>query len=73
MSDAEAVSACALLLNEHRLLVEPACGAAIALLTAERYRPIFAQHDEVVVVVCGGSGVNWEIMEQWKRDGLWAA
>ena len=46
---------------------------AIALLTAERYRPIFAQHDEVVVVVCGGSGVNWEIMEQWKRDGLWAA
>ena len=73
VSDAEAVSACALLLNEHRLLVEPACGAAIALLTAERYRPIFAQHDEVVVVVCGGSGVNWEIMEQWKRDGLWAA
>ena len=72
VSDPEAVQACILLLNEHRLLVEPACGAAVALLTAERYKPLFAQHESVVVVVCGGSGVDWSIMEQWRSEGLWA-
>ena len=71
VSDAEAVGACAHLLDEHRVLVEPACGAALALLRADRHRALFERHESVVVVVCGGSGVNWEIMEQWKRDGLW--
>ena len=68
VTDEEAVGACAFLLDEHRVLVEPACGAAVALLLAERHRPLFSQHDSVVVVVCGGSGVNWEIMEQWRKD-----
>jgi len=72
VSDTEAVSACALLLNEHRLLVEPACGAAIALLTAERHRSLLASLESVVVVVCGGSGVDWSIMEQWRHEGLWS-
>jgi threonine dehydratase len=62
---------CALALDEHRVLVEPACGAALAVLTAERYRPLFAQHASVVVVLCGGSGVSWEIMEAWRAQGLW--
>jgi len=68
VSDAEAVAACTLLLDEHRLLVEPACGAAIAPLMTERYRPLFEVHESVVVVVCGGSGVNWSIMEQWRKE-----
>lgn len=72
VSDAEAVNACALLLNEHRLLVEPACGAALAILTAERHRSLLMAHESVVVVVCGGSGVDWSIMEQWRSEGLWA-
>ena len=68
VTDAEAVDACAFLLDEHRVLVEPACGAAVALLRAERHRHLFAKHESVVVVVCGGSGVNWQIMEQWRKD-----
>lgn len=71
VSDHEALTACALALDEHRVLVEPACGAALAVLTAERYRPLFAQHASVVVVLCGGSGVSWEIMEAWRAQGLW--
>ena len=71
VSDAEALGACAMLLDEHRMLVEPACGAAVALLTAERYRPLFSAHDTVVAVVCGGSGVNLSIVDQWRQDGLW--
>jgi L-serine/L-threonine ammonia-lyase len=68
VTDQEALDACAFLLDEHRVLVEPACGAAIALLRAERHRHLFERHESVVVVVCGGSGVNWEIMQQWRRD-----
>ena len=73
VSDAEAVGACAFLLDEHRVLVEPACGAAVALLRASRYRALFERHESVVVVLCGGSGVNAEIMAQWRREGLWGA
>ena len=73
VSDVEAVEACAFLLDEHRILVEPACGAAVALLRAPRYRHLFAGHESVVVVVCGGSGVNWDIMDQWRQDGLWGS
>jgi L-serine/L-threonine ammonia-lyase len=72
VSDAEAVGACADFLRDHRLLVEPACGAALALLRAPRHRAVFAGLDSVVVVVCGGSGVSWEIMEEWRRAGLWS-
>jgi len=68
VSDTEAVAACAHLLDEHRVLVEPACGAALALLHAERYRLLFSRHESIVLVVCGGSGVDWSIMEQWRRD-----
>eukprot|EP00927_Polykrikos_kofoidii_P071901 TRINITY_DN68099_c0_g1_i1.p1 TRINITY_DN68099_c0_g1~~TRINITY_DN68099_c0_g1_i1.p1 ORF type:complete len:335 (-),score=47.16 TRINITY_DN68099_c0_g1_i1:103-1107(-) len=71
VSDAEALAACAHLLDEHRILVEPACGAALALLHADRYKPQLALHEAIVVIVCGGSGVNWSIMDQWRKDGLW--
>ena len=64
VSDREAVEACAYALDEHRVLVEPACGAALALVRAERCRHLFARHESVVVVLCGGSGVNMAIMEQ---------
>lgn len=73
VTDHEALEACAALLDDHRVLVEPACGAAIALLRCERHRHLFDNLESVVVVVCGGSGVNWSIMEQWRRDGLWGA
>jgi L-serine/L-threonine ammonia-lyase len=71
VTDREALEGCAALLNEHRVLVEPACGAAIALLRCDRHRHLFQDLESIVVVVCGGSGVNWSIMEQWRRDGLW--
>ena len=61
---------CAALLDDHRVLVEPACGAALALLYSERHRAALASFDPLVVVVCGGSGVDWSIMEQWRADFL---
>lgn len=66
------MSACASLLDDHRVLVEPACGAALALLYSEKQRQAIAPFagKTVVVIVCGGGGVNADILDQWKRDVL---
>lgn len=52
VSDAQALAACVGFLDDHRLVVEPACGAALAALDAlARALP---QARRVLVVVCGG-------------------
>ena len=70
VTDQEAVGACANFLDHHRVLVEPACGAALALAYSERHWPVLQRYDSVVFVVCGGGGVNEEILRGWKRDIL---
>ncbi len=75
-TDSEAVDACIKFAGDHRLLVEPACGAALAPLYSERLRSALfdeLRRDEnsaVVVEVCGGSGVNLELLEGWKTQFL---
>lgn len=59
VTDAEAVAACIKFLNLHGMVVEPACGAALAVL--EKLDEIEAtlldgrKLKNVVVIVCGGS------------------
>eukprot|EP00980_Cylindrotheca_fusiformis_P004668 scaffold992_cov116-Cylindrotheca_fusiformis.AAC.3 len=57
-SDAEAVDACLKFSQDHRLLVEPATGAALAVVYSERLRERFLKDVEgpIVLEVCGGSG-----------------
>ena len=56
VSDAQALSACQRFAHDHRILVEPACGAALAALyeTPEAAGGVRT----VLVVVCGGVGVR---------------
>lgn len=63
VSDAQAVSGCLVLLDEHRLLTEPACGASLAALT-EKSR-VLSRAKRVIVVVCGGVGVNYRQLLDW--------
>lgn len=58
VSDAEAVRACRLLLDDHRVLTEPACGVSLSLLYDNKLR--FAPTDNVLVIVCGGASVTLE-------------
>jgi L-serine/L-threonine ammonia-lyase len=71
-SDAEAVDACVQFAQDHRLLVEPACGAALAVVYNERLRKMHLEDVEgpIVIEVCGGSGVNVDLLHQWKLDYL---
>ncbi|MFC4308208.1 pyridoxal-phosphate dependent enzyme [Steroidobacter flavus] len=63
VSDAQAVSGCLTLLEEHRLLTEPACGASVAALTEKS--SVLSRAKRVVVVVCGGVGVNYQQLLDW--------
>lgn len=74
-SDKEAVDACIKFAADHRILVEPACGASLAPLYSERLRNKLLKEvddkDKVIVVeVCGGSGVSLDLLEAWKQQFL---
>ncbi len=65
VSDAEALDACERFLSDHRVLVEPACGAALALA----YAPSEAlrQYQRVLVVVCGGVTASINQIREWRK------
>jgi L-serine/L-threonine ammonia-lyase len=66
VSDEEAVQACTRFLEDHRLLVEPACGASLAALY--RPAPFLADKQIVVVIVCGGVGVSLAQLQAWTEQ-----
>ena len=63
VSDAAALNACERFLADHRLLVEPACGASLALP--------YLRHDaldaceSVLVIVCGGATATIDQIRRW--------
>ncbi|WP_236248615.1 pyridoxal-phosphate dependent enzyme [Pseudomonas mosselii] len=63
VSDREALDACERLLRDHRLLVEPACGAALALLEQPE---AVAAYGNVLVIVCGGATATLEQIRVWR-------
>lgn len=58
VTDEAAIRACTRFVDDHRVLVEPACGAALS--TVYDQFPGFSQASSVVVVVCGGSANSVE-------------
>ena len=65
VSDAEAINACVRFADEHRCLVEPACGASLALAYS---RPeSLEEFGSVVIVVCGGIGISLTKILQWRK------
>jgi L-serine/L-threonine ammonia-lyase len=58
ISDRAAVRACETLLYEHRILVEPACGAAVAAATGPSIH--LADVESVLIIVCGGVTITAE-------------
>ncbi|NJN17354.1 MAG: pyridoxal-phosphate dependent enzyme [Oscillochloris sp.] len=63
VSDRAAVDACRNFADQHRVLVEPACGAALAAL--DNLPQELRGRDPLLVVVCGGAGVSLELLRQW--------
>lgn len=64
VTDKQAVNACLRFADDERVLVEPACGAALSivydkLIDAEKY-------PTVLVIICGGVGVTLDMLAKWK-------
>jgi L-serine/L-threonine ammonia-lyase len=66
VSDRSAVQACNRFADDHRVLVEPACGASLSAVY-ERAKPIEGR-GPLLVIVCGGAGVTRDLLAQWTRQ-----
>ncbi len=66
VSDQAAVDGCLKFLLDHRVMVEPACGASLSVFSA----PVkcIADKKNILVIVCGGAGVTIEQLNKWQHD-----
>jgi L-serine/L-threonine ammonia-lyase len=63
-------------MDDHRVVVEPACGAALALAYAARdggatgtaAPAALAGYGRVLVIVCGGVTATVEQLQRWGRE-----
>ncbi|WP_137936565.1 pyridoxal-phosphate dependent enzyme [Chitinivorax sp. B] len=63
VSDRSAINACEHFLHDHRIVVEPACGAALAL--AYDYQTELANFQTVLFIVCGGVTATVSQLRSW--------
>jgi L-serine/L-threonine ammonia-lyase len=68
VSDADAVAACLKFADAHRLLVEPACGAALAV--ADVHAGLLSRFKAPLIEVCGGIGVSLAMLDAWRARFL---
>lgn len=66
VSDRAAVDACLRFADDHRVLVEPACGAALA--TVYNGAAPLSGRSPVLVIVCGGAGASLALLKKWDRQ-----
>jgi L-serine/L-threonine ammonia-lyase len=66
IADRAAVDACLRFADDHRVLVEPACGAALA--AGYLRAPALIDRSPVVIIVCGGVGVTRELLQKWDEQ-----
>ena len=66
VSDAQAVHACLRFADDLRMMVEPACGAALAV--AYQDSPVLTGFDKPLIIVCGGIGVDLAKLTDWQRQ-----
>jgi L-serine/L-threonine ammonia-lyase len=66
IEDRSAVQSVLRFADDHRFLVEPACGAALAAVYDRL--PGISTYGKLLVIVCGGAGVTRDLIEKWKRQ-----
>ncbi|KRE11834.1 serine dehydratase [Bosea sp. Root483D1] len=66
VSDLQAVNACLRFLDDHRILVEPACGASIATIYEQVAE--LADFQNILLIVCGGAIATAEQLTAWRRS-----
>jgi len=65
VSDHSAISACRKFVDDHRVLVEPACGAALSAIYNSNDIHHLSEVKSILVIVCGGIGVSIDLLNQY--------
>ncbi|XP_077164591.1 serine dehydratase-like [Paroedura picta] len=74
LDDVEAMKAMEQFLDDERMLVEPACGAALALLYSGQIQRLQEEGrlsrtlDSIVLIVCGGSSIQMDTLRNLKKQ-----
>ena len=76
VTDRSAINACLQFANDHRMLVEPACGAGLSVIYSDSFvntKPPLEMiksnnQKPIVLVVCGGEIVSTELSQKWKEQ-----
>jgi len=66
VTDQAALAACQRFLADHRVVVEPACGASLAVIYDQA--PELEEFKSVLVVVCGGVAASVEQFQAWSNQ-----
>lgn len=66
VTDRAAVRASRTFADDHRILVEPACGASLSVVydSSELIKP----SESIIIIVCGGIGVSLDKLIQWEHE-----
>jgi L-serine/L-threonine ammonia-lyase len=67
VSDPAALGACEQFLSDHRVLVEPACGAALSVVYDGH--PVLDAYSKLAIIVCGGATTTIDQIRQWAAAG----
>lgn len=71
VTDEMAMSACVRFADDHRVLAELSCGAALAIVYEKdllrKLLPNLNENSKVVIIVCGGQMVSTQIVQEWKQ------
>lgn len=62
LSDQSSIKSCLSFLDDHKFLVEPACGAALSAVY-DRDPKLPTTKGPIVVIVCGGAVINYEKLQ----------
>jgi len=66
VTDQEAIQACDRFLEDHRIMVEPACGASLSAVY--NHCDFLKDKQNIVVIVCGGVGVTLAQLDEWRQQ-----
>lgn len=68
ITDEQAAQACINFVKDHNMLIEAACGTALAPIyngTIKQVLPNLKPDDKIVVVLCGGTSISFKILKEY--------
>lgn len=66
VSDKDALNASIRCLDDHRMLLEPAC--SVAMVPIYQKHEVLKKYKSIVTIVCGGNVISMALLDKWKKE-----